>query len=306
VRIHVLGSAAGGGFPQWNCGCVNCAGLRTGTIAATARRQAALAVSGHDGNWFLIHAAPDISSQVAAFSPLHPRGLRDSPIAGILLTNGDLDQCLGLLSLRELQPLHVYATEPVRRAFTTGNRLYRALRRMPCQITWHELTLYRSQALMGADQRPSTVVVTTIPVPGKVPLYADHHAKPQDGDNIALLIRDRSEGPLLAYAPCVGWYSPEVKGILEESDCLFFDGTFWSEDELMALGLGNKHACEMAHWPLAGANGSLPALEKSRPSRRILIHINNTNPILREDSPERRDTERAGVEVAYDGMELIL
>ena len=305
MRIHVLGSAAGGGFPQWNCGCPNCAGLRAGTIAATPRRQACIALSDSDGNWFLIHATPEISAQLAAFPPLHPRALRDSPIAGIILTNGDLDQCLGLLSLRESQPLHIYATEPVRQAVAEGNHFYRALNRAPGQATWHELKLYGSHTLLTADHRSSQLVVTAIPVPGKVPLYLEGQVEPQIEDNIALLVREITGGPSLGYAPCVGAVNREVKRIIEIADCLFFDGTFWSDDELVALGIGTKKARDMAHCPLAGSNGSLSMLAKSS-SRSILIHINNTNPVLRDDSPERRQTEEAGVEVAYDGMEIVL
>ncbi|HEX8749955.1 MAG TPA: pyrroloquinoline quinone biosynthesis protein PqqB [Nitrospira sp.] len=305
MRIHVLGSAAGGGFPQWNCGCPNCAGLRAGTIAATPRRQASLALSDTDGNWFLIHATPDINAQLAGFPPLHPRALRDSPISGIILTNGDLDQCLGLLSLRESQPLQIYATESVRHAVTQDNRFFRALNRTPGQVTWHELKLYGRQTLLTADQRSSQLVVTTIPVPGKVPLYLEDQVQPQIEDNIALLVSETTGGPCLGYAPCVGARSPEVERIMKIADCLFFDGTFWSDDELVALGIGRKTARDMAHWPLAGADGSLSMLAESS-SRRIVIHINNTNPILRNDSPARRQLEHAGVEVAYDGMEVVL
>jgi pyrroloquinoline quinone biosynthesis protein B len=309
VQIHVLGSAAGGGFPQWNCGCPNCAGVRAGTIAALPRKQASVAVSDSEGHSFLIHAAPEISAQLAAFPPLHPRvqsrAVRDSPLAGIILTNADLDQCLGLLSLRESQPLHLYATESIRQAVTQENRFYRALDRVPGQITWHELKLYGTQTLFTPDQRSTQLIVTTIPVAGKVPLYLEGQVEPESGDNVALLVRESSGGPSLGYAPSVGARDPEIERIVERSDCLFFDGTFWSDDELTALGIGTKMASDMAHWPLGGANGSLSMLAQSS-SRRILIHINNTNPILRDDSAERRHVEQAGVEVAYDGMEIAL
>jgi pyrroloquinoline quinone biosynthesis protein B len=305
VRIQVLGSAAGGGFPQWNCGCPNCAGLRAGSITAAPRKQTSIALSDSEGNCFLIHAAPEISAQLAAFPPLHPRAVRDTPLAGIILTNGDLDQCLGLLSLRESQPLHVYATEPVRQAVTESNRFYRALGRTPGQVTWHELKPYGSHTLSTADHRSSQLVLTPIPVPGKVPLYMEGQIEPQIGDNVALLVSEMTGGPCLAYAPCVGASNPDVERIIEIADCLFFDGTFWSDDELTALGIGRKSARDMAHWPLAGAGGSLSVLAKAS-SRRIVIHINNTNPVLRDDSPERRQTEEAGVEIAYDGMEVML
>jgi len=221
------------------------------------------------------------------------------------LTNGDLDQCLGLLSLRESQPLHVYATESVRHAVTTENRFYRALNRIPGQVTWHELKVHASQALLRPDGRPSQLVVTAIPVPGKVPLYLEEQMASQIDDNVALLVREMPGGPCLGYAPCVGAGNPDVERIVATADCLMFDGTFWSEDELVALGIGRKRAQDMAHWPLAGPTGSLSLFAKSC-SRRILIHINNTNPILRDDSPERRQLEAAGVEVAYDGMEVVI
>jgi len=305
VQIHVLGSAAGGGFPQWNCGCQNCAGLRKGTIAATARKHTSLALTDSEGTCFLIHATPEIGAQLAGFPPLHPRAVRDSPLAGIVLTNGDLDQCLGLLSLRESQPLHVYATESVRHAVTTENRFYRALNRIPGQVTWHELKVHASQALLRPDGRPSQLVVTAIPVPGKVPLYLEEQMASQIDDNVALLVHEMPVGACLGYAPCVGAANPDVERIVATANCLMFDGTFWSEDELVALGIGRKRAQDMAHWPLAGPTGSLSLFAKSC-SRRILIHINNTNPILRDDSPERRQLEAAGVEVAYDGMEVVI
>jgi pyrroloquinoline quinone biosynthesis protein B len=262
-------------------------------------------LSDSESNWFLIHAAPEIGAQLASFPPLHPRAVRDSPISGIILTNGDLDQCLGLLSLRESQPLQMYATESVRHAVIQDNRFYRALNRTPGQVTWHELKLYGSQALLTADHRSTQLVVTAIPVPGKVPLYLEDQVEPHPGDNIALLVTEMSGGPCFGYAPCVGASNADVERIIELADCLFFDGTFWSEEELVALGIGAKTARDMAHWPLAGPHGSLSVLAKS-PSRRILIHINNTNPIVRDDSPERRQLEQAGIEVAYDGMEIVL
>jgi pyrroloquinoline quinone biosynthesis protein B len=278
--------------------------VRAGTIAATPRTQASIALTDSDGNCFLIHAAPEISAQLAAFPPLHPRALRDSPLTGVILTNADLDQCLGLLSLRESQPLQIYATESVRQAVTQDNRFYRALNRMPRQVTWHELKLHASQTLVATAHRSSQLVVTAVPVPGKVPLYLEGQIEPQRGDNVALLVTEMAGGPCLGYAPCVGGSDPEIERIAELADCLFFDGTFWSDDELVALGIGTKSARDMAHWPLGGADGSLSLLAKSS-ARRIVIHINNTNPILRDDSPERRQLEHAAVEVAYDGMEIV-
>jgi pyrroloquinoline quinone biosynthesis protein B len=306
VRVHVLGSAAGGGFPQWNCGCGNCRGVRSGTIAARARTQACLAIEASDGSWFLVHATPDVRAQLTSFPSLYPRALRDSPIAGILLTNADLDQCLGLLMLRESQPLHVYATDTVRRAFTHENRLYRALNRSPEQMTWHELKLEGSQRLSGFGNRLSPLEVTALPVPGKVPLYLEHQEDFEAGANVALRVTDHGVGRTLVHAPCVGGMSASLEQLLKKADCLFFDGTFWSERELPALGITRRTAQDMAHWPLGGPDGSLSVLAQTQASRRLLIHINNTNPILREDSRERGEVEAAGVEIAYDGMEVVV
>ena len=302
MRVRVLGSAAGGGFPQWNCGCPNCRGLRDGSLTSTARLQAGLAIETADGSRFLIHASPDVRQQLASYSAFNPRAVRACPFAGVLLTNGDLDQCLGLWSLREGLPVHVYATETVRRGLIEYNSLYRAL---APHLMWRELKLDTLQDLTG-DGPVSSLSVMALPMPGKVPLYLEGVTDAQPDTNIALLFRERPGGPALGYAPCVGGPSPSVDRLLAEADCLFFDGTFWSQDELPALGIGHKTARDMAHWPVGGSEGSLRRLTGIRASRRILIHVNNTNPILRDGSPQRREVEETGVEVAYDGMEIVL
>jgi pyrroloquinoline quinone biosynthesis protein B len=304
--MHVLGAAAGGGFPQWNCGCENCRGVRERTIKATPRTQASIAISLNEQHWFVVHVSPDIGVQIAAFPPLHPRGLRHSPIAGILLTNADLDQTLGLLALRESQPLHVYATEAVRQAFMDGNRFSRALAQTPDQVTWHEFKLECPQPLLLPDGSTSGLTVTALPVSGKVPLYLEGSVHPQPENNVALLFTDEPNGSSVAYAPCVAGRCPSVDRLLGRGDCLFFDGTFWSDDELPRLGIGRRMARDMAHWPLGGADGSVQAIRRAKAARRIVIHINNTNPILREDSLERQELNRAGIEVAYDGLEVIV
>jgi pyrroloquinoline quinone biosynthesis protein B len=305
--VQVLGSAAGGGFPQWNCACRNCNGVRHGTIQARHRTQTAVAVSADRRTWFLIHASPDIRTQIDSFAPLHPRAARDTPIAGILLTNGDLDQCLGLFSLRESQPLHLYATDRVRDGFINDNNLYRTLTRTPDQITWHALKLHTDLELRSLpDGTPSGLMVTAIPVPGKVPLHLEGRLEPDEEDTIALVIRDGTSGRSLAYVPCLAGSCPTLQSVLASVDCLFFDGTFWSGDELVALGLGRRSATQMGHWPLDGQGGSLRMLSSLQTIRRILIHINNTNPILDEQSPERRLVETTGIEIAYDGMEVMI
>ena len=304
MLVRVLGSAAGGGFPQWNCGCSNCVGVRSGKIRALPRTQESVAVSADGNAWFLLNASPEIRQQIEAFPGLHPRALRDTPIAGIVLTNGDLDHCLGLLSLRESQPLVVYATERVRRGFCEQNRLYRTLERFERQVTWHTLELGAERPLLAAG-RESGLSVKALPVPGKSPLHlAELGAEP--GDNVGLRIAQPQGGAVLAYLPAVAAPASQVTEAMDGASAVFFDGTFFSNDELTGKGVGTRDAADMSHWPLGGEQGSLQFLQKSAVKRRIFIHINNTNPILRDDSSERALVTIAGMEVAFDGMDLTL
>ena len=307
MLIRILGSAAGGGFPQWNCGCPNCVGVRRGTIAAAPRTQESVALSADGDSWFLLNASPEIRQQIESFDKLHPRAQRDTPIQGIVLTNGDLDHCLGLLSLRESQPLALYSTERILRGFSEGNVLYRTLQRFDGQVSWHLLDVDAAgeQALRLQNGEPSGLMLRAFAAPGKPALHLDQTTG-GPGDNIGLLIRDTRTGKSLAYVAAVGQSSPAVVSAASSADAVFFDGTFWSSDELIALGASTRRAEDMAHWPISGPGGSLRFLAELERARRIYIHINNTNPMLREDSPERALVTAAGVEVAYDGMELQL
>jgi pyrroloquinoline quinone biosynthesis protein B len=300
VEVRVLGSAAGGGFPQWNCGCDNCRAVRNRAPGTRARTQESIAVSADGAAWFLVNVSPEIRAQIESCPPLTPRAPRHSPIAGLLLTSGDLDHCLGLLSLRESHPLVVYATDSVRVGFTTGNVLYRTLERFPEQVTWTPLALEREQPLGDGG-----LYVTAIPTPGKPPLHLTGIQAPSAGDNIGLVIRDARSGGRLAYFSGVAGPSAAVAQALASADVFFFDGTFWSSDELPAAGIGTRRAEDMSHWPVGGPEGSLAYLAR-QPGRRILIHVNNTNPILRDDSAERQALTAAGIEVAVDGLELSL
>ncbi|HSY08144.1 MAG TPA: pyrroloquinoline quinone biosynthesis protein PqqB [Steroidobacteraceae bacterium] len=306
MKIKVLGSAAGGGFPQWNCGCPNCRGVRRGELKARARTQESLAVSADGDNWFLLNASPEIRAQIEAFPRLHPRGPRDSPIAGILITNGDLDHCLGLLSLRESQPLQIFATERVRRGFSEANALYATLERFAGQTTWRTLSLGEEQELKFLDGRTSGLEVQPLAVPGQPPLHLRGRFAPSPEDNVGLRIRDRANGRAMIYLSGVAAVTAEVLAGIDGAQCVFFDGTFWAADELITLGLGDKRAEDMAHLPIGGASGSLARLANIHVARRYFIHINNTNPILREDSAEHAAVEAAGWRVAYDGLELEL
>jgi len=298
VLISVLGSAAGGGFPQWNCGCENCRAVRAGNHALRARTQESVAVSADGEAWVLLNASPEIRAQIEAFDGLWPRAPRHSPIAGLVLTNGDLDHCLGLFSLRESHPLVVHATDSVRLGLTQENAFYRTLERFPGQLTWRNLALGEEQPLGDGALR-----VTAVAVPGKVPLHLEGRAPPSAGDNVGLVVRDTRSGGKLAYFSTVAGPSDALSRALADASIVFFDGTFWSSDELIRAGLGTRRAEDMAHWPIGGTGGSLGFLAR-QPGRRYLIHVNNTNPVLREDGDERRALLAAGVDVAHDGLEL--
>jgi pyrroloquinoline quinone biosynthesis protein B len=252
----------------------------------------------------LLNASPDVRQQIEAFPPLHPRAPRDTPIAGIALTNGDIDACLGLLILRESQPLHLYATDAVARGLKDCNVLFRTLERSPDQLVWHRLVPGQPQPFVGTAGA-SGLTIEAVAVPGKVPLHLEGRVAPSEEDNIGLLIRDRG-GSTLGYAPSVASLTPQVERLVRAADCLVFDGTFFREDELAALELGTRGARDMAHWPLGGPDGSLQWLGKMPCRRKLLVHVNNTNPILREDAPERAALAAAGVEVAHDGLEVEL
>jgi pyrroloquinoline quinone biosynthesis protein B len=299
MLVRVLGAAAGGGFPQWNCGCPNCRDVRSGVLAARPLTQECVAVSPDGERWFLLNASPEIRSQIEGFRGLHPRGPRHSPIAALVLTNGDLDHCLGLLSLRESHPLVIYATERVRRGFTEGNVLYRTLERFPGQVSWRALE-------PGKDVDLGGLIVQALPAPGKPPIHLEGSGVTDPGDNVGLLIHDRRTAKRLAYFSAAAAVTTAMRSALDGSDCVFFDGTFWASDELVALGLGDKRAEQMAHLPVGGEDGSLRLLAGVRARKRIYIHINNTNPLLRPGSPERKQAEAEGWEIAYDGMEVNL
>ena len=307
MLLRVLGSAAGGGFPQWNCACVNCTGIRNGLIFASPRMEESVGLSAGDDGWFLINASPDIRAQIESWTPLHPRESRHSPINAILLTNGDLDHCLGLLTLRENHRLVLYATDSVRRGFTEGNVLYRTLQRFAEQVTWRTLKLDVEEPLLLADGRPSGLSVMAVAVPGKLPIHLEGLVSSNEPDvNVGLRFRQSTDGGVLAYFPAVGRITASVLSALEEADCIMFDGTFWSSDELSAPGFLGKSAEDLAHWPVGGSQGSLAMLSQVTARRRVFIHINNTNPMLRADSHERTLVDAAGWEVAWDGMGILV
>jgi pyrroloquinoline quinone biosynthesis protein B len=317
MRLRVLGSAAGGGLPQWNCACPVCTEARRPSGRVRPRTQDGLALETAPGVWFLVNASPDVHRQIQACPDLEPRSGRASPIHGVLLTNGDLDHTLGLFSLRESTPLALYATDTVRRGLVEGNTLFRTLQRFPGQTTWHRLALDQAIELTGPVHDggsagstpkppgggPTGVTVTAVALPGKVPKHLEGLAPPSPEDNVGLWIRDGATGKVLVVATAVGAVGPWVTR-LDGADACLVDGTFWAEDELPRLGLGTARAADMAHLPIGGEGGSLAALSGLRAGRKVFTHINNTNPILVEGSPERRAVEAAGWEVAHDGLEI--
>jgi pyrroloquinoline quinone biosynthesis protein B len=304
MRVRVLGSAAGGGFPQWNCGCPNCRGVREGSVRATPRTQDSLAVSADGTRWFLLNASPDVRAQIEATPELQPRAPRHSPICGVVLGNGDLDHCLGLFALREAQPLRIYATAAVQCGVREHNAFCRTLERFDGHTRWSTLEPGARVPLLDEHGQPSGLSVAAIPAPGKLPIHLEGLLPAGDEDNVAVAIHDERSRRTLVYAPAVAERSPRLEAALREADCVLFDGTFWSSDELVQLGLGERRAEDMAHWPVGGTSGSLQFLA-GLPGRKLLTHVNNTNPLLIDDSPERRAATRLGVEVAADGMELV-
>lgn len=304
MHVRVLGSAAGGGFPQWNCGCPNCTAVRAGDARFLARTQASAAVTADGEHWFLLNASPDVRAQVDAFRPLHPRTGRGTPIAGIVLTSGDLDHCLGLLSLRESEALVVYATASVRRSFCDDNRLYRTLERFDGQVRWCDLELGGAYDLV-AGSHSAGLRLEVVPIPGTPPLHVAATSTPSDGDVVAVRLQDRRTGGVVVYAPGVAAVTPLLLDALDGAEAAFVDGTFWSSGELVNVTGGTRRAEDMGHLPLSGPRGTLAALRGITIGRRVLTHVNNTNPVLRADSEERRIVEGEDWEVAFDGMELL-
>jgi pyrroloquinoline quinone biosynthesis protein B len=306
VRIRVLGSAAGGGFPQWNCNCRNCSGVRNGTVRAAPRTQSSIAVAGTDAaGWALVNASPDILTQLRVHSDLQPaRAPRDTGIAGIVLVDAQIDHTAGLFMLREsTAPLAIWCTDAAYADLTGGNPIFRVLGHY-CGVERRRLdTSGEEFSLDGV----AGVRWRAIAVAGKPAPYSPHRGAPVPGDNVALVIRDAASGKAVVYAPGVGAIEPALWSALEASACVLVDGTFWSDEEMVAQGLAARRARDLGHLPQSGAGGMLEWLAQlPRATRRILIHVNNTNPILDEDSPERAALANAGVEVAWDGMEIVL
>lgn len=303
MLIHILGSAAGGGFPQWNCNCRNCDGLRKGQINARPRTQSSIAISDGGGNWVLCNASPDIRTQLEQTPVLQPgRHMRDTAIGGIILMDSQIDHTTGLLTLREGCPHQVWCTEMVHEDLTTGFPLFNILDHWNGGLQWNRIELDAGFTIPACP----ALHFTPIPLRSAAPPYSPHRNNPHPGDNIGLLVRDTNNGSVLFYAPGLGQLSSQVHDAMATADCLLVDGTLWREDEMAHAGVGTKLGSEMGHLPQSGEGGMIEVLNAYPESRRVLIHINNTNPILDEDSPERAELTRHGIEVAHDGLVINL
>lgn len=311
MKIIVLGSAAGGGFPQWNCNCQNCDGIRKGTIKAKVRTQSSIAVSANEVDWVLINASPDILTQIRSTPALQPdRASRDTGIMAVMLMDAQIDHVTGLLMLREGKPVSLYCTASVWDDLTNGLPLALVLSHY-CGVQWRPIPM-QSNGHTSNDITPlkvpgiDNILFTPIALKSKAPPYSQHRNLPQPGNNIGLLIENQLTGKTIFYAPGLGEMEPHVAAIMRQADCVLVDGTLWAANEMIQLGLSEKTAADMGHLQLSGAGGMIEALDAIEPRRKILIHINNTNPILNEDSDERATLQRHGIEVAYDGMEISL
>ena len=307
VHAVVLGSAAGGGFPQWNSNAPACRRARSGDPTAQVRSQAALAVSANGIDWFVLNAPPDLRLQIEATPQLHPReGLRSSPIAGVVVTGGDVDAIAGLLHLRERHPFDIYAPSQVLKIIA-ANPIFDVL--SPDCVRRVELPLDARKELSGASGT-SGLAVEAFAVPGKVPLYLEAAGQDpglsEEGDAVGLKVIETATGKSFFFIPGCAAMTDVLRARLAGSDLVFFDGTLWRDDEMIRLGVGSKTGRRMGHMSMSGDDGTIAAFRDLGIGRRIFIHINNSNPALLDDSPERHLADAAGWEIAYDGMEVTL
>jgi len=313
MRVKILGSAAGGAFPQWNCACPNCRSLRAGKFKGKARSQTQLAISADNRSWFLLGASPDLRSQIESTPELQPRfevsnGIRQSPIAGAILANADIDHVLGLLLLRELQPLRIHATASIRRILREDNSMFAMLHRIANQASWTDFAPGETFSLRDAEDQDSGIKCRALSLGAHFPAYVSTERQQTLAANEASLgfILDSPSGKRLAYMPAVPELSDELMRWFEAVDVLLLDGTFWSDDELIRIQGSGQTARQMGHVPVSGPEGTLSRLAQLRRPRKIYLHINNTNPMLSEAGPEYRQVRDAGWEIAEDGWQFDL
>jgi pyrroloquinoline quinone biosynthesis protein B len=308
LRVVVLGAAAGGGVPQWNCGCTVCRKARN-EHPELRSTQASIAISADSEHWFLINASPDLRQQLIATPKLHPKHgtLRHSPISGVILTNGEVDAVAGLLSMREGSPFTIYA-HPRVLAILETNSIFNVLseknvRRQPIEV---------DKAFEPAlpDGSPSGIEILPFAVPGKGAWYLEGKAHPAGddgaGDTLGLRIDDKASGKYMYFLAACAGVTNDLRSRLKGASAIFFDGTVWRDDELIVAGLGNKTGQGMGHIAMSGDSGAIAALANLDIGRKIFLHINNSNPVLLRDSAERKTAEHAGWQIPTDGMEIVL
>ena len=313
MRVKILGSAAGGGFPQWNCGCANCRRLREGTLRGRARTQTQIAFSPDPDAkvWFLVSASPDLRTQILATPELSPQSKSEthSPIVGVFLPSADVDSVMGLLHLREFQSFFVFAAAATQRVLKKESKIFGVLDRADPPVQWQVLS---SKGRLGCHLSESpgeapAFVCVTLPLGGSYPDYASEELqRTLSPDDATLGFVFEQKGKSFFMAPSLSGRNSEWTKAAASSDLVLIDGTFWSDDELIQTGRSKKTASEIGHLPLSGSNGLLEQFPRNAKGRKVLIHINNTNPILDEDSSEHRAVLDAGFEIAYDGMEFEL
>jgi pyrroloquinoline quinone biosynthesis protein B len=308
LRVVILGAAAGGGVPQWNCGCPVCVKARTEQPELQST-QASIAVSADGDHWFLINASPDLRQQLIAAPQLHPAAgkLRHSPIAGVILTNSEVDAVAGLLSMREGSPFTIYAHARVL-SILKANSIFNVLneknvRRQPIDVdATFEPTL--------PDGSPSGIEILPFAVPGKGAWYLEGKAHPAGddgvGDTLGLRIGDKASGRFFYFLAACAHVTDDLKSRLSGAAAVFFDGTVWRDDELIVAGLGNKTGQGMGHIAMSGESGAIAALAGLDIGRKMFLHINNSNPVLLRDSAERKTAERSGWQIPADGTEITL
>jgi pyrroloquinoline quinone biosynthesis protein B len=302
LRVVLLGTAAGGGFPQWNCWCPICRTGRSDPRRALPRSQSTAAVSADGERWFLLNASPDIRAQLACLPGTMPDGVRHVPIEGIVTTDAELDHTVGIVLLREARWLQLYATSAVRSILERESRLLPVTQAF-AEVEVTEMPIGKRTPLRYRYGQTSGLSVEPFEVPAGPPRFAPRAAA---GHTVGLTLRDEATGGSCAFVPGCGALDQSLLGRFEETDLLLFDGTFWSDDELVALGISDRRAREMDHLPVSGADGSLSRLAGLTRPVIVYTHINNTNPMLLEDSPERQAVERAGLQVGTDGTSFTI
>jgi pyrroloquinoline quinone biosynthesis protein B len=307
LRVVVLGAAAGGGVPQWNCGCQVCRAART-TNPELQSTQASLAISADGDHWFLINASPDLRQQLTATPALHPAHgkLRHSPVSGVILTNGEIDAIAGLLSMREGWPFAIYAHEKVL-ATLKSNSVFNVLSEKNVKREKIEIEQAFEPAL--PDGTPSGIEILPFEVTGKGAWYLEGERREgakAAGDTLGLRVRDKATGKFFYFVAACAEVTDDLKVRLKGAPLVFFDGTVWQDDEMIAAGLATKTGRSMGHISMSGEQGAIAALESLGIERKIFLHINNSNPALLHDSKERRAAEQAGWQIPADGTEIVL